>query len=315
MDVSIIVPNYNGSDFIQDCLISLLNQSDKVEYEIIVIDDNSNDNSLELIRLYIKKSSKISLLVNDVNKGQAYTRNRGLDIAQGDYICFVDSDDFVSNNFIEKMFNAISINKVDIAISNFKAVDDKGILISKEKNIILENSNLICQLLDASCSAVVWDKIYKRDIINEYQVRFNTGLVNEDILFNFNYMTKVKKHIYINEYIINYRQHGNSVTKRYDIKTILDMNTIFHEIIKSSDFYSDEYIRKAIVDFYIYYVVTIGLKRAFRIKQYNKLIFAIFKILKTTPNFISISSVLRSKNSKFRIFCSVLILSLAKVIK
>ena len=111
--VSIIVPVYNVENYLIDCLDSLINQTLK-EIEIILINDGSTDNSLKIINLYAQYDSRIKI-IDQENKGPSSARNRGLDVSQGEFISFIDSDDWIDNDFIEKLYLSALNNNCDIA--------------------------------------------------------------------------------------------------------------------------------------------------------------------------------------------------------
>ena len=113
--ISIIVPIYNSETYLRRCLISLINQKYN-NLEIILVNDGSTDNSLSICKEYEKKDSRIKL-INQLNKGVAHTRNIGLDVATGDYITFVDSDDFIDKNMYSELIE--NIDSCDIAVCRY----------------------------------------------------------------------------------------------------------------------------------------------------------------------------------------------------
>ena len=115
--ISVIVPVYNTSTYLRRCLDSILEQ-DFTSYEVICVNDGSTDNSLEILREYEKKSEKIKV-INQVNNGVAKTRNTALKHAKGDYLAFLDSDDFVRENYLSRLYDAAIDTRSDIVICNF----------------------------------------------------------------------------------------------------------------------------------------------------------------------------------------------------
>ena len=111
--ISIIVPCYNVEKYLPECLDSLLNQTFKY-FEIICVNDGSNDSTLSILEKYSKKDSRIKI-ISQKNKGLSGARNTGIDAAKGDYIAFLDSDDWVDNNFYLKLYEAITKHNCDIA--------------------------------------------------------------------------------------------------------------------------------------------------------------------------------------------------------
>ena len=129
--ISVIVPVYNTGKYLDKCLDSLLNQTYN-NLEIIVVEDCSTDKSREALQKY-SKNKKIKIVFNDQNKGLSFSRNIGLKNATGDYVGYIDSDDYVDLDFYEKLMNSIEKNKSEIAICDMKVVyEDKNVeLVSK----------------------------------------------------------------------------------------------------------------------------------------------------------------------------------------
>ena len=119
--LSVIIAVYNTEKYIVKCLDSLLNQTYK-NIELVVINDCSTDNSLKILKKYFKKYSNIILIDNKQNKGLSYSRNVGLKNASGEYIGYIDSDDYVDSDYYEKLMKAIIKEKSDVAIADMKIV-------------------------------------------------------------------------------------------------------------------------------------------------------------------------------------------------
>lgn len=167
--ISIIIINYNQLLYIDKCLNSVLNQTYK-NLEIIVVDDGSYDGS-EIICDNYSKLDKRFFVTHKKNEGPAIARNTGLDIAKGDYICFLDSDDYIPEDFISNLHNNIVKNDSDVALCTVIRVDVDDNLIEKHymeetvldkhecyKNMRLEKASLFC---------VVWNKIYKKNVLKQ----------------------------------------------------------------------------------------------------------------------------------------------------
>ena len=111
--ISVIVPVYNVEDYLHVCINSILNQTYQ-DFEIICIDDASTDSSLEILEYFSLKDSRVKVLKNDSNKGPGYSRNRGLDVAKGKYVSFLDADDWFSLNTFEVLINSLNSNNLDL---------------------------------------------------------------------------------------------------------------------------------------------------------------------------------------------------------
>ena len=122
LDLSIIIPVYNGEKYLKECLDSIFNNKTKYEYEVIVIDDGSSDSSMKILQSY----SKDNLIIkSQTNQGAAAARNQGLDLARGEYVAFIDSDDYVSDNYIEKLVYEGKEKKADVVKCGYYRVYDR----------------------------------------------------------------------------------------------------------------------------------------------------------------------------------------------
>ena len=187
--VSCIVPVYQVEKYLKKCIDSLLNQTISID-EIIIIDDGSTDRGGIICDEYAQNNNNIVVIHNNRNVGLSCARNAGLERATGDYIVFVDSDDIVSNTYIEdflNVFNNLKVGFVQCGFSNFED-DDKLWNINRTDNqmvSILSNSEIIDALYgngDTSrINFTVWNKMYKHDVIAD--IRFEEGYQCEDVIF------------------------------------------------------------------------------------------------------------------------------------
>ena len=163
--VSVIVPCYNVSLYIERCLDSLINQT-LADIEIICVDDRSTDNTLQIIQMYAKKDKRIKIIKHEVNKGVAVARNSALDVAKGEYIGFVDPDDYVDTNFYEKLYNAVVSTNSIVAKANVicfsNAVND---FVNYHSNELIKRDILYF-------SSSFWSAIYNRKFLEKHSIRF-----------------------------------------------------------------------------------------------------------------------------------------------
>lgn len=122
--ISIIVPVYNVEKYLDRCVQSILIQSFK-RFELILVNDGSTDNSFEICQKYRKKDSRV-ILISQENKGLSAARNTGLNNAHGDYICFIDSDDFIEKDYLKLLLNNLKSNNADISICEYFSSNEKG---------------------------------------------------------------------------------------------------------------------------------------------------------------------------------------------
>lgn len=214
--VSVIVPAYNAEKNIEQCINSIATQTYK-NIEIIIVNDGSKDNTKNICKNLKNKYTNI-IIINQKNMGVSKSRNVGIDNATGDYIMFVDSDDFVDENIIEIM---LKNHENDLVISNYKRYYNETKIINNiqieekkyNKEEFLEDFwNLYnCYLINSPCF-----RLYKRNIINLHGIRFNPKYeLGEDLIFNLEYLNYCKKIYVLNKYMYNYRYSDNSLTTKY----------------------------------------------------------------------------------------------------
>lgn len=265
LNISVIVCNYNNENYIVQCVDSLINQSFDGEYEIIVIDDCSTDDCRNILEDNYKKNAKVRVEILPENQGLSAARNYGLNIAEGRYICFVDSDDFVDKDYLEKLYRCISAHdEVGLVQCGFKAVSSNGVFVKLEVgSLSIENKLPLYSLFERSITTLVWDKIYIKSIIDDWGIRFLNGVKNEDLDFNAKYISRVKKVVIISDSLISYRQNPTSITRKPNMKLIMDMFTVCQNILNESKVMMEvdhEYSASFTV-MYLYFAVVIGLKR------------------------------------------------------
>lgn len=219
--ISIIIPIYNVEKYLDYCLKSIIEQTYK-NLEIILINDGSTDNSLEICYKY-KKIDKRIILIDNKNHGVSYSRNKGIDVATGKYIVFVDSDDTIDKNYIFELVNANKDNFYDIVMVNFKDVFIKN----DEKKV--EYNNINVNLLSGrffddyyyikSIVRSPWGKLFKRDIIEKNNIKFPVEIsLGEDYVFNMQYYRFVKHYRYVNKHLYNYfHRNRKCLSKGYTI--------------------------------------------------------------------------------------------------
>lgn len=221
--VTIIVPVFNAEKYIKKCLDSLVYQT-LSNIEIVCVDDCSTDGSLEIIRQYAETDSRIRVIIHEENLGPGVARNNGLNFARGEYIMFLDSDDWYEQDACECAYNKIKQNDNDLAIFGFNEyAESTGIY--KYNNSMLrglkeeyENPRIILNDIEKNfiISCFGWAAIYKREFINEYNIRFPQNRHFEDQIF-FQLAVLYSKTIsLINKALYNYRIRENSLTFTYD---------------------------------------------------------------------------------------------------
>ena len=229
--VSIIVPIYNMDQYLNRCLESIINQTYE-NIEIILINDGSKDNSLEICKNYAKKDNRI-MIIDQKNSGVSSARNSGLDKATGEYLAFVDPDDWIDLNAIEKMVNFAETEKCDIAFFDYKINDEiKKSEKVKDKYNKENLSDFVKLLISGEVPGYLWRLLIKKEIINNYRFKLDLPMA-EDLIFILEILKNVKSLSKSKEAVYNYFLTENSITRGSDkYKRNLHNTFILNKYIK-----------------------------------------------------------------------------------
>jgi len=218
IEVSIIIPIYNSEKYLSECIESILNQTYK-NYELILIDDGSTDHSKDICMNYAKTDTKIKYFFKK-NGGVSKARNMGIQIACGQYVCFVDSDDKLKDTYLETLVNGI--NEADMGVCGWDELHKKNIVEKKisNKNIKFKNDDVYIKLLDATFSNqfnIPWNKLYRRKIIIDNKILFDNNLsLGEDFKFNLDYMKYIDSISIFSSCLYQYRISSIGLTGTYN---------------------------------------------------------------------------------------------------
>lgn len=222
--VSIIIPVYNVEKYLPKCLDSLVNQTLK-DIEIILVNDGSPDDSQKIIDDYAKKYPKIIKSYIKENGGQGSARNYGLKKATGEYIGYVDSDDYVELDMYEKLYNKAKKENLDIAIcGNYVVYEDSDKKVV-EDTVHVTNDNVENAYFG---KMAVWNKIYKRNIVDK--ISFRSKVWYEDLDFSVKVLSKAKKIGYVDEPLYDYLLREGSTMNNDNVKRNLEILEAFDEI-------------------------------------------------------------------------------------
>ena len=224
IDLSIIVPAYNSSDYIKECISSVLMQKTSYNYELIVINDGSKDDTLEKINLF--KENKHLKIINQENKGFSGARNRGIDESLGKYIMFLDSDDLLCENSIEKLIKTAKGKKADIVQGSYYTFNKNG-------NKFYTNITPTEKNKEISIPGFPWGKVYNAKLFEK--VRFPLDFWYEDTIVNYLLARLSNKYVAISDYVYGYRikEKGITFTSKKS-KKVLDTYWIIEEMIDLS---------------------------------------------------------------------------------
>lgn len=239
MKYSIIIPVFNVEKYIRKCIESVIQQSFS-DYEVIVVDDGTPDHSMDIVGEYIE-TGKLKI-VHQSNSGIAKARFAGIAAASGEYLLFLDSDDFVSQELLEIVDKNIGIADI-LEYSSFSFIDGEEDAVfdnGEQGNVecILKREEFRKQIAlgdiargERSC--LMWNKVYRRDFVNEYVTDKTANMTLEDFTFNCQYYCSVNQYIKISNKLYFYRDRPGSITKRIDPHIQAILNSV-SEIQKTS---------------------------------------------------------------------------------
>jgi glycosyltransferase involved in cell wall biosynthesis len=201
--VSVIIPVYNVERYLEKCLVSVVNQT-LSGIQVIVVNDGSTDNTAHIAKKYRSLCPDRFTYIEKENRGQGDARNTGLEFARGEYIGFVDGDDYIELNMYEKMYNIAKKHNADIVECSYDHVKDGKTIATKNISPYTNEDMLI------KTRYSVWDKLVKLSIINNNNLRFPQTLKYEDFEYLCKIVPRITRASCIQDVLYHYVQHGNS---------------------------------------------------------------------------------------------------------
>lgn len=223
--VSIIIPIYNAEKYLEQCIASAVNQTLK-ETEIVLIDDGSKDGSAEICKKFVEADSRVSYYYKE-NEGLAAARQDGIERSSGEYIGFIDSDDWIEPDMYEKMYNAATENSADVVLCNCFEYDEAkrrmgipgGVYNEQQiKDFVLPRTLITVNETGhrSNIRWANWIRIYKRSTIDENNLAFDRRFRrSQDLPFTFDVMLYAKNFVYLDEFLYHNRQDAGSLSRGY----------------------------------------------------------------------------------------------------
>lgn len=236
--ISIIVPIYRVEPYLSRSIESIINQSYK-ELEILLVDDGSPDGCGTICDTYAEKDTRITVL-HQANAGVSAARNAGLAAAKGEYIGFIDPDDFIEPNMYLDMLHAIEADNADLAICGYNYVDEKGNMDTNwlyytSDNEVLTQKQLMSRMSDMppTIRLVTWNKLFRRELIKN--IRFTEGLHSaEDVLFLTEYVLRTKKAVFVHKPLyLNTVREGSATHGGLKIDSLADSIKVHDRMYKT----------------------------------------------------------------------------------
>ena len=248
--ISIIIPVYKVEKYLEKCIQSVINQTYE-NLQIILVDDGSPDNCGKICDEYAKKDHRIEV-IHKSNGGLSDARNKGLEIAKGEYIGFVDSDDYIEADMYEVLYNLLKQYNADVSICNFYTVSQGKISIKNADNGINEYNRIEILkeiLLDRNIQSYAWNKLYKKELFDE--IKYPIGKKYEDIGTTFYLLEKCNKVVVTGKSEYYYINRQDSIVNNVTESTITDYIELIiqrydyiEENIKELSSYNKDYLKR-----------------------------------------------------------------------
>lgn len=224
--ISIIIPVYNVGEYIKECLDSILMQS-YTDLQIIVVDDESSDNTINIVKDYENKFQNFTLL-HQQNAGVSVARNTAFPYIKGDYTIYIDPDDFLELDMLENMYNKAKSKKADIVISEFYVYydeDDKRNYIEKynvDSGKIYSNYDVMNLMLNYELQGQLWNKLFKTELLKKINFEFEPHRYIQDVFPVFKAINASKSICFIDKPLYYYRQRATSTVHKKNAKLAED---------------------------------------------------------------------------------------------
>lgn len=234
MDLSIIIPIYNVEKYIRPCMESVFGQHLDKDYEVILVNDGTKDNSFYVIDNLIKAHDNI-IVIEQENQGLSAARNTGLTKASGEYVLFLDSDDLLVNDTLSLLLQKAKESAADMIVADFIKLTDEQILSFHPKvisNVGVQEKNgwdfFVNDFNPQEC--YVWRTLYRRSFLEENHLSFIPGIYFEDVPFTTECYLKAEKCVRFPLLFYVYRQRANSIVSSVNMKKVTDFNIVLEHL-------------------------------------------------------------------------------------
>lgn len=231
--ISIIVPVYNSSNFLRRCVSCIFNQTYK-NWELILIDDGSTDGSAVICDEYTKEDERVKV-IHQQNLGASFARKRGIDVAKGEYLTFLDSDDIVEEDYLERLYNAMKQYGTKIAACDqIKHQEGTDVIVDKSGEVMLLDNQAIHNRFFKYQFWGFWGKTYHRSVFDD--IYFPQYTINEDYVVMAQLFDRYKQMAYVPMGLYHYMTHGESLSHQKLSKRMFDE---YYNKLWVRDFYKD----------------------------------------------------------------------------
>lgn len=280
MKLSVIVPMYNSQNYIERCINSIINQNID-DMEIILINDGSIDSTKYIVQKYADIYPNIKLINKEKNQGIGAARNTGLKVAKGEYITFVDSDDYIECGMYKEMYKLGKENDSDLVMCSYlrkyKDLDEEVKLNINQDYIVYNRIQIEKNIIPTFVKNIeygyyyVWNKLYKKDFLYKNNIYFKEKIkFAEDWFFNLDVFDKIDQFLYVNKPYYNYLDNAGSLSKDIDVDRInlyLEGHRMKYYFIEKYNLKNKEVDSKLLEEIYVYIYNLIISKNSYEIKK------------------------------------------------
>ena len=270
VSVSIITPVYNVERCIEKTINSVINQSLK-DFELLLIDDGCTDKSIEIAEKLLINSDVNYRIISQENSGVSSARNKGISEAKGEYVCFLDSDDYIHKDYIETMYEKASTCRCDLVFCNYTQVDSKDKVLVESTTRFLQDfiTGREAALKQLSCNITIGmgSALYKTSIINGNNIFFDSNRkYAEDVVFTVKALLHMDKIISVNKTLMFYVRWNSSVTNLVSLKHL----DCYYSYVDLLEYVKEDNNLKEIEKFLIEYKIPYAIAHIFSILSRNK---------------------------------------------
>ncbi len=269
--VSIIMPVYGVEKYLDYSINSVLNQT-YTNFELILVDDKSPDKCPEICDKYAAQDNRIKVIHKEQNEGLGFARNTGYSAVNGKYVCFIDSDDYMEPNLLEKAFNALDENTEIVVFGINRVFENKNGSIKKIEKLIpeqkestssRETADIFAMLNRCKVFPFAWNKLYKKSFIDSCQIQFEKTKLIEDFLYNIDLFSKATYIKVIPDTLSNYRKPAHETLVSAYSPDFFDLckrkYTLEREYLRTVNAETDEYLQ-LLYSSYVKHLMSVFLK-------------------------------------------------------
>lgn len=219
-EISVIIPVYNSENTIIRCLKSIKDQNYR-NYEVIIVDDGSQDRTVSIVKAFCQNDTRFKLYLQE-NGGPSSARNHGLSEADGEYVCFIDSDDLVDSNLLDESYKIINTEKTDMVFYKYRRRTSSGEYIDEEVNFPegrLTVAEALKALLEEKYQNYIWRILFSKTLLEG--IRFKNYSFGEDIIFLYEALLRANSVFFLNKMLYTYNDNYESLSKRYSASDLI----------------------------------------------------------------------------------------------